>query len=110
MVETNKYAFDLEGTLVNLESWHQYAFEEVAESLGVVFGITEFNKFVGAGDEAISEEIAKLAGSIGEMVDPVKVRGLKTLFIGIYYIVLIFILEWVFLNMWKRLGLLAAIW
>jgi HAD superfamily hydrolase (TIGR01509 family) len=77
MVETNKYAFDLEGPLVNLESWHQCAFEEVAGSLGVVFGAAEFKKFVGAGDKAISEEIAMLSKSTGRPIDPVEIRGLK---------------------------------
>jgi len=77
MVETNKFAFDLEGTLVNLEPWHQLAFEEVAKGLEVVFASQEFNKFVGAGDKAISEEIARLARSTGGLISPVEVRGLK---------------------------------
>lgn len=77
MIEANKFVFDLEGTLVDNESWHQFAFEEVAKRLGVVFATPEFKKFVGAGGKAISEEIARLAGSRGEKVDPVDVRRLK---------------------------------
>jgi HAD superfamily hydrolase (TIGR01509 family) len=81
MVETNKFEFDLEGTLMDNESWHQLAFEEVAKKLDVVFEYPEFNKFVGAGDKAISEEIASLAGSMGRSVDSFEVRSLKN---GVY--------------------------
>jgi len=55
-----KFAFDLEGTLVDLEGLHQQAFERVARDLGVAFGNQQFRQFVGAGDQAISNEIAKL--------------------------------------------------
>ena len=53
-------AIDLEGTAVDLESFHQLAFEEVARDYGVVFGPEEFRQFVGAGDKVISESIAAI--------------------------------------------------
>lgn len=71
-------AFDLEGTLVDLESFHQRAFESVAAKLGIQFGSKEFKNFVGAGDAAISKEIARLGRLSKYELDPEKIRGAKT--------------------------------
>lgn len=61
MVEIpRRFAFDLEGTLVDLEDLHQKAFEDVASKLGATFGKQEFHAFVGAGDNAISDAISRL--------------------------------------------------
>ena len=69
-----KLAFDLEGTLVDLELLHQQAFEHVAATLGVQFGKEEFHKFVGAGDDAISAEISRL---LEHKFDGPSIKGLK---------------------------------
>ena len=57
------FALDLEGTLVNLEPLHQISWQEVAERFGVLFGAEQHLQFAGAGDKAISEEIARLLSS-----------------------------------------------
>lgn len=77
MHERPRFTFDLEGTLVNLEGWHQLAFEKVAERLEVTFGLEQFHQFVGAGDKAISQEISRLCQQIGRRVDHEQVRKLK---------------------------------
>jgi len=69
-----KLVFDLEGTLFDGEGFHQSAFAEVAEKLGVEFGAGEFHKFVGAGDFAISQEIARL---LDNKVDDNVIRSWK---------------------------------
>lgn len=71
------FAFDLEGTLVDLERFHQLAFAEVASKLEVVFGQEEFYQFVGAGDEAISKAITDLCRKVGRKIDHLEVRILK---------------------------------
>ncbi|MBI2610709.1 HAD family phosphatase [Candidatus Kaiserbacteria bacterium] len=71
-------AFDLEGTLVDLERFHQMAFEHVAAQLGLQFGQGEFHAFVGAGDEAIAKEIARLGDLSNFKLDPKAIRTAKT--------------------------------
>lgn len=68
------FAFDLEGTLVDLEKFHQLAFEHVAQTLGVRFGREEFHAFVGAGYDAISKEIARLGAEAQLRLDPKQIR------------------------------------
>ena len=72
-----EFAFDLEGTLVDLERLHQQAFEEVAERLGIQFGQNEFAKFVGAGDAAISKEIARLGKLARFKLNPKEIEAAK---------------------------------
>lgn len=76
MPERPRFSFDLEGTLVDQEPWHQLAFAKVAEDFGVKFGKSEFLNFVGAGDKAISEEIARLADLHGNTFANV-IRNIK---------------------------------
>lgn len=71
------FVFDLEGTLVNLEGYHQKAFEQVAQQSGVTFGPNEFKSFVGAGDKIISEEMERLLETNGKKVDPQTIRRTK---------------------------------
>jgi len=78
-MEDQKFAFDLEGTLVDTEELHQKAFEHVAQNLGVTFGKEEFSHFIGAGDKAISTEISRLLGA--KTLGPEKVREIKN---GVY--------------------------
>lgn len=73
-----KMAFDFEGTLVDLEGFHQKAFEAVADRLGLKFGPKEFTAFVGAGDAAIAEEIARLGKLTHFELDPEEIRKAKT--------------------------------
>jgi beta-phosphoglucomutase len=73
VLRSPSFAFDLEGPLVNLEDFHQKAFADVANRLGVVFGKEQFKNFVGAGDAAISQAIAEMIGSN----DSQKIRTLK---------------------------------
>lgn len=76
MTETEKrFAFDLEGTLVDLELLHQQAFEHVAGSLGVRFNYDDFLKFIGAGELVISKAIADLIG--GETIGHQEIRRAK---------------------------------
>lgn len=75
------FAFDLEGTLVDLERFHVNAFEETAARYGVIFGEEEFRPFVGNGDLAISTEIARLLGEPGRVPE---IRSAKRLYIQIW--------------------------
>ncbi len=77
LATSKRLAFDLEGPLVDLEKFHQLAFEQVAKELGVQFGSKEFHSFVGAGDAAISTEIARLSSSPDFSSDPNVIREAK---------------------------------
>lgn len=70
-------AFDLEGTLVDLEKFHQAAFQRVAEQLGLSFGKSEFLTMVGKGDAAIAKEIARLGELKTYKLIPEQIRKAK---------------------------------
>lgn len=82
-VSSGRIASDLEGTLVNLEDFHQQSFDLVAISfgLGLRFTPADLISFSGKGDRVISEflcgEVRRLAPGI--QIEPDEIRRQKTI-------------------------------
>lgn len=72
-----KLAFDLEGTLVDLEKFHHEAWRVVAEKLGVKFGPEEIRDFIGLGLDETSKEITRLGKLAGIQLDPEIIKTAK---------------------------------
>lgn len=73
-----RFAFDLEGTLVNLERFHEEAWAHTAYTVaGVNFDNKQFVAFAGAGDKAISEAISKMAALGGVKITADRMRDAK---------------------------------